>query len=118
MPGLAPGIHTFPSVSRRTWMAGTSPAMTKGRGCACDAASPLHDRHMRADRNAIVEIDDVLVEQADAARRHRMPDALRLVGAVQAEIGVVAVAIEIERAGAERIFQPAFQAGGIGAVAR
>jgi len=27
MPGLVPGIHVFAS-KRKTWMAGTSPAMT------------------------------------------------------------------------------------------
>ena len=50
---------------------------------------------MRSHRHARIEIDDVLVEQPDAARGHRMADALRLVGAVQAEIGVAAVAVEI-----------------------
>jgi chromate reductase, NAD(P)H dehydrogenase (quinone) len=29
MPGLVPGIHVLLSVSRKTWMAGTSPAMTQ-----------------------------------------------------------------------------------------
>jgi hypothetical protein len=30
MPGLVPGIHVFTDVQRRkTWMAGTSPALTK-----------------------------------------------------------------------------------------
>ena len=29
MPGLVPGIHAFASEVRKTWMAGTSPAMTK-----------------------------------------------------------------------------------------
>jgi hypothetical protein len=30
MPGLVPGIHVFSSIAaRNTWMAGTSPAMTK-----------------------------------------------------------------------------------------
>ncbi len=29
MPGLVPGIHDFLSITaRKTWMAGTSPAMT------------------------------------------------------------------------------------------
>jgi hypothetical protein len=29
MPGLIPGIHDFPSITAaKTWMAGTSPAMT------------------------------------------------------------------------------------------
>jgi hypothetical protein len=30
MPGLVPGIHVFAKLKRKkTWMAGTSPAMTK-----------------------------------------------------------------------------------------
>jgi hypothetical protein len=29
MPGLVPGIHVFLLVEVKTWMAGTSPAMTK-----------------------------------------------------------------------------------------
>jgi hypothetical protein len=30
MPGLVPGIHVLPALAqRKTWMAGTSPAMTK-----------------------------------------------------------------------------------------
>jgi len=34
MPGLVPGIHVFPyALSNKTWMAGTSPAMT---GHFCD----------------------------------------------------------------------------------
>jgi hypothetical protein len=28
MPGLVPGIHVFTSSTAKTWMAGTSPAMT------------------------------------------------------------------------------------------
>jgi hypothetical protein len=28
MPGLDPGIHDFASTIDKTWMAGTSPAMT------------------------------------------------------------------------------------------
>jgi hypothetical protein len=28
MPGLVPGIHVFSAAARKTWMAGTSPAMT------------------------------------------------------------------------------------------
>ncbi|MEH2548204.1 hypothetical protein V1283_004849 [Bradyrhizobium sp. AZCC 2262] len=28
MPGLVPGIHVFLFVKAKTWMAGTSPAMT------------------------------------------------------------------------------------------
>jgi hypothetical protein len=29
MPGLVPGIHVFRRQTRKTWMAGTSPAMTR-----------------------------------------------------------------------------------------
>jgi hypothetical protein len=30
MPGLVPGIHVLPAIAqRKTWMAGTSPAMTE-----------------------------------------------------------------------------------------
>jgi hypothetical protein len=29
MPGLVPGIHEFKFTAVETWMAGTSPAMTK-----------------------------------------------------------------------------------------
>jgi hypothetical protein len=28
MPGPVPGIHAFPLANAKTWMAGTSPAMT------------------------------------------------------------------------------------------
>jgi hypothetical protein len=28
MPGLVPGIHVFALMCHKTWMAGTSPAMT------------------------------------------------------------------------------------------
>jgi hypothetical protein len=31
MPGLGPGIHEFVSREPKTWMAGTSPAMTTER---------------------------------------------------------------------------------------
>ena len=29
MPGLVPGIHVLLHLSKKTWMAGTSPAMTR-----------------------------------------------------------------------------------------
>jgi hypothetical protein len=35
MPGLGPGIHVFLEGELKTWMAGTSPAMTEERlACA------------------------------------------------------------------------------------
>jgi hypothetical protein len=32
MPGLVPGIHVLDASRRKSWMAGTSPAMTRGPG--------------------------------------------------------------------------------------
>jgi hypothetical protein len=34
MPGLVPGIHVLLSCGWKTWMAGTSPAMTSGNSGA------------------------------------------------------------------------------------
>src|SRR6185437_16237697 len=73
---------------------------------------------MGAERNPVVKVDDVLVEQANAAGRNGVADALRLVGAVQAEEGVVAIAVEIKRAGAERIVDAAVEPAGVRLVAR
>ena len=41
MPGLAPGIHVFRSATRKTWMAGTSPAMTSSN---TKAFPPVRER--------------------------------------------------------------------------
>ena len=54
---------------------------------------------MGADIHPVVEIGHVVVDQAEAARRHRLTDGLRRVGAVDAVDGVA----EIHGAGAERI---------------
>src|SRR6476620_4073553 len=64
---------------------------------------PLPDNHLGADRNAVVEIGHIRVGQAEAARRHRGADGLRLVGAVNA----IDRGAEIHGAGAERIARPA-----------
>ena len=53
----------------------------------------------RADRHAVVEVDHVVVDQAEAAGRDRVADRLRRVGAVDA----VDRLAEIHGAGAERI---------------
>jgi hypothetical protein len=37
MPGLVPGIHVFLATPRKTWMAGTSPAMTTSRASEKEA---------------------------------------------------------------------------------
>src|SRR5215470_16132438 len=52
-----------------------------------------------ADRHPLVEVDDLVVRQTEAARRHGMADRLRLVGAMDAVDRVA----EIHRAGAERV---------------
>jgi hypothetical protein len=43
----------------------------------------LHDDR-RADRNAVVEVDYILIAHTEAAEGHRLPDRLRLVRAVDA----------------------------------
>ena len=49
----------------------------------------LQDDYRSANRHAVVKVDDVVIEQADAPARHFFADRLRLVGSVQAEIGVL-----------------------------
>ena len=87
----------------------------KGRGTKVRRPSSIplrrHD-HLRSRRHAVVEIDNVLVDQADAAGRDVGADQPGLDRAVQAEVGVGAAAVEIERAGAERVGRPALHAAG------
>ncbi|MBP1293099.1 hypothetical protein M2192_007172 [Bradyrhizobium elkanii USDA 61] len=48
MPGLVPGIHVFVSRRRKTWMAGTSPAMTVRTSPSppiCDSPVACGERH-------------------------------------------------------------------------
>src|SRR5262245_44219592 len=59
----------------------------------------LADHHFGSDRHALVEIDDVGIDQPEAARRHRRPDRLRRIGPVQP----VDRGAEIEGARAHRI---------------
>jgi hypothetical protein len=46
MPGLVPGIHVFQAPTKKTWMAGTSPAMTaaffESGSQAADVCMPPH----------------------------------------------------------------------------
>ena len=72
-------------------------------------AASLDDMHAPANLHAFVEIDHVVVEHAHAAARHGLADRPRLVRAVDAEHGVVAVLVEIDGARAERIVQTARQ---------
>jgi hypothetical protein len=43
MPGLVPGIHVLAVSKRKTWMAGTSPAMTAVFGLPNRNALPRRD---------------------------------------------------------------------------
>ena len=67
-----------------------------------DSPELLLNNHCGADFGAIVEIDNVVIGHADAARRGRCADGMRLVGAVDAVLGVA----EIQRARAEWIRPP------------
>src|SRR5215468_4220139 len=42
----------------------------------------LMDDHLGADRNTVVKVDDVGIDQPEASRGHGLTDGLRLVGAV------------------------------------
>src|SRR5439155_10865651 len=56
----------------------------------------------------IVEINHILIGQADATRRNRMSDILRLVRAMDAIQRVLAACVEIERARTHWIARTAF----------
>src|SRR5690606_3198512 len=73
--------------------------------------------HAGADRHAGIEIEDVLIHQAHAARGDVGADRIGLGRAVQTIEGVGAVLIEIERTRTERIAGATFHAAGIGAIA-
>src|SRR2546423_4612999 len=62
-----------------------------------------HHDHRRSDRDAIVEVHDVLIGHPEAARGHRLADGLRLVRAVDA----VERGAEIHSARAERVVETA-----------
>ena len=79
------------------------PAQGRPRWRIRRGARSAHHDDLRADLHAAVEVDHVVVEQAEAARRHRLSDRLRLVRAVDA----VERGAEIHRARTERIFRAA-----------
>src|SRR5262245_34041024 len=68
-------------------------------------ASDDDDRRLAAD--AVVEVDDVLVDQPHAARRLRLADRPPFRRAVHAVTGVDIVLVDIERTRAERIVEAA-----------
>src|SRR5215210_9208627 len=67
----------------------------------------LEDEDAGADRRALVEVDHVLVQHADAAGRDVGADRPRLGRAVDAVDEVLAVAVEVVGARSERIVRPA-----------
>src|SRR6188508_371070 len=73
---------------------------------------------MRAQRDAIIKINYVLVEQANAATRYGAAYGLGLVCAMQSEKGITTVAVKIKRTGAKRVIRPAAHAAGIFPIAR
>jgi hypothetical protein len=48
MPGLVPGIHVLSIGTRKTWMAGTSPAMTEKAAVGGDLEQDVGDQNQRA----------------------------------------------------------------------
>src|SRR6478736_4183570 len=60
---------------------------------------PLPHDNLGADRNAVVEVGDVGIDQPEATGRHRGADRIRPVGAVDAIDG----GAEVHGAGAERV---------------
>src|SRR5688500_13999829 len=64
----------------------------------------LQHHHLGVDADAAVELDDVLIAHSEAARGDGLADGPGLVGAVDAEERVAAALMQVERAGAERIF--------------
>src|SRR5690242_12447725 len=69
MPGLAPGIHVL-TLQTKTWMAGTSPAMTVASRCSRHADLP-RQAHPAADPDTVLRVGDHLFAAAAAARRPR-----------------------------------------------
>src|SRR5262249_23613335 len=76
------------------------PLMTQS---ACSDGDSLYKHHPRTDADAAVQIHDVPVVHADAARRHQAANRARIVGAVDGEF----VVDQHECRGAHRIFRRA-----------
>ena len=70
-------------------------------------ASRLQHHHRGTDRHAIIEVDYILVDKSDAAARRRRADSIWFISSMQAEIGILAVTVEIKGPRPERIFNSA-----------
>ena len=75
-----------------------------GRSVRAAPASDHDDLGAHAD--AVVEVDHVLVQHPEAAGRGGPSDALRRVGAVDAEARVLPAEVDVERPRAERVVTP------------
>src|SRR5271165_7179337 len=64
-----------------------------------------HDDRTHSDPG--IKVDHVLIGHPDASRRNSLADMLRLIGAVNAEEGVLATCIQIQAACPHRIMRPA-----------
>src|ERR1700722_3314082 len=75
------------------------------------SAGLTRDHHTRANPCALIKVDHVLVRHADAARRNRLSDRIRFIGAVDS----IECAREIHGARAERIVRtPIHMTGKVG----
>src|SRR5688572_21639782 len=103
------GIHVllYSSAGTKDADGRDQPGHDDCRSSEIDPALMLHD-HRGADLHPIIEVDDILVGQAEAARRHRLSDGIRLVRAMDA----VERGAEIERPRTERIVGTTGHVGG------
>src|SRR6202790_5234870 len=94
----------FDAVSCKSPMSGPLTVRTVSR---------LQHDHRGTDRHAIIEVDYVLVDEPDAAAQRRRADSIRFVSSMQAEIGILALTVEIKGPRPERIFSSACPATSI-----
>src|SRR5216684_1906012 len=77
MPGLVPGIHVLKMrVDSKTWMAGTSPAMTMGLATGTSCELPIRPARMRKKSAVVVSSCEELRpdRHSVAAFEHRQRD--------------------------------------------
>src|SRR5271165_4620692 len=91
----------------KAWLAESS-VISRLAPCLCRQ----HD-HLRLDGRSWIEVEHVLTEEAGAAACNAGPDRVRIAGAVDRVERVLAVLIEVKRAGAERIVETSWHAAGV-----
>ena len=64
------------------------------------------DPHTGADRHAVEQVNNVLIEKSDASGGHRFANRFPLRRAMQPIQRIAAIGIEIKRPGAQRVFYP------------